>query len=88
MTHIHYNVTTTHINLDMPGDNIEIHEVKKPEPVKIPGWMHVDPISTQIDIQSVADQLSDYKFTPGFTVTVEDLTNPKPLDYEATPKYV
>lgn len=47
--------------------------------------MHIDPINTQIDLQSVADQLSDYKFTPGFKVTVDNLINPEPLDYEATP---
>ena len=69
MTRIIYNITSTHVN---------------PE---IPGWMHIDPINTQIDLESVAYQLSDYKFTPGFTVTVDDLLHPKPLDYEATPKF-
>ena len=66
---------------------MDIHETKPVPPVKqeIPGWMHIDPINTQIDLQSVADQLSDYKFTPGFKVTVDNLINPEPLDYEATP---
>lgn len=46
MTHIHYNITSTHVNPEIPGDNIEIHEPKKKPVEKIPGWMHVDPIST------------------------------------------
>lgn len=117
MTHIHYNVISTHVNgtnteadssilsqdgyTVIPvnnsvtyedyciggGDSLDIHETKPVPPVKqeVPGWMHIDPINTQIDLQSVADQLSDYKFTPGFKVTVDNLTNPEPLDYEATP---
>ena len=115
MTHIHYNVTSTHVNGNntktdssilsqdgytvIPvntqvsyedfcvegGDSLDIHNPKPIVPTKIPGWLHVDPINTQIDLQSVADQLSDYKFTPGFKVSVEDLTYPAPLDYEATP---
>ena len=43
--------------------------------------------NTYIDLESVSYQLSDYKFTPGFTVTVDDLLHPKPLDYEETPKF-
>lgn len=87
MTHIHYNITSTHVNQENPGDNIEIHNPKEKPIEKIPGWMHVNPISTQIDLESVAYQLSDYKFTPGFKVSVDDLLHPKPLDYEATPKF-
>lgn len=87
MTRIIYNIASTHVNPEIPGDNIQIFKPKENPPEKIPGWMHIDPISTQIDIESVAYQLSDYKFTPGFTVTVDDLLHPKPLDYEATPKF-
>lgn len=89
MTRIIYNITSTHVNPEIPGDNIQVYKPKKKpcEDEKIPGWMHIDPINTQIDLESVAYQLSDYKFTPGFTVTVDDLLHPKPLDYEATPKF-
>ena len=85
-THIHYNITATRVNKDCPGDNIDIHTVKIPERKEIPGWLHVNPISTQIDLESVADQLSNYKFTPGLKVTVDDLLHPEPLDYEPSPK--
>lgn len=46
MTHIHYNITSTHVNQENPGDNIEIHNPKEKPIEKIPGWMHVNPIST------------------------------------------
>ena len=85
MTRIIYNITSTHVNPEIPGDNIQICNEKPVKVEKIPGWMHIDPINTQIDLESVAYQLSDYKFTPGFKVTVDNLTNPEPLDYEATP---
>lgn len=86
MIHTHYNITSTHVNKDNPGDSLDIHDVSiKKKKSNIPGWLHINPISTQIDIQSVADQLSDYKFTPGFKVTVDDLLHPKPIDYEAHP---
>ncbi len=84
--HHHYNITATRVNKDCPGDNIDTHVVKKRERKEIPGWMHINPISTQIDLQSVADQLSDYKFTPGLKVTVDDLLHPEYMEYEATPK--
>lgn len=46
MTHIHYNITSTHVNKDCPGDSLYIHDVSKKEKEEIPGWMHINPIST------------------------------------------
>ena len=90
MSHIHYNVTTTNINQgEYEGLNGVYHEndasCLPPKPEPIPGYVHINPISTQIDLQSVADQLSDYKFTKGIKITTDMLLNPKPLDYEASP---
>jgi len=48
--HHHYNITATRVNKDCPGDNIDTHVVKKRERKEIPGWMHINPISTQIDL--------------------------------------
>lgn len=62
------------------GNTIIMHECNHKPVQQIPGWMHIDPINTQIDLQSVADMLSDYDYTPGLKVTVEDLTNPAPMD--------
>lgn len=47
---------------------------------------HVNPISTEIDIESVAYQLSNYQFSPDLKVTVDELLQPKyDMDYEAHP---
>ena len=48
--------------------------------------LHINPISTEINIDAVADQLSNYQFAPGMTVTVDELLNPTyGMDYEAHP---
>ena len=44
--HIHYNITATRVNKDCPGDNIDIHIPKKRKHQEIPGWLHINPIST------------------------------------------
>lgn len=47
---------------------------------------HINPISTEINIDVVADQLSNYQFAPGMTVTVDELLNPTyGMDYDAHP---
>ena len=47
---------------------------------------HVNPLSTEIDIESVAYQLSNYQFSPDLKVTVDELLQPKyGMDYEAHP---
>lgn len=47
---------------------------------------HINPISTEINITSVADQLSNYQFAPGISVSVDELLNPiYGIDYEAHP---
>ena len=80
MVKLNYSITHTRIG-EYPNE-------KEPEKKgEIPGYLHVNPISTQIDLDSVAYTLSNYKYTKGMVVTVDDLLHPKPLDYEATPKY-
>lgn len=58
MGHFHYNVTTVNIN-EKPedeGSNLIYHENDdkcKPRDMQLPvepGWLHVNPISTQIDL--------------------------------------
>ncbi len=49
--------------------------------VGINSWIHTNPISTQIDIKSVADQLSNDKQRPKIKVTTDDLLKGGPLDY-------
>lgn len=80
-------VTSTHVDQEEHKTYIEQDPIIISKPVEVPGWYHINPISTQIDLDSVAYQLSNYKYTEGMTVTKEDLTNPKFTDYKATPKY-
>lgn len=47
---------------------------------------HINPISTEINIEVVADQLSNYQFAPGMTVSVDELLTPTyDMDYDAHP---
>lgn len=69
-------------------------EFDKLEPIektkKILGTLaHIHPLSTEINIETVADQLSNYQFAPDMKVTVDDLVNPiYGMDYEPHPANV
>lgn len=80
MIKLNYSITHTRIG-EYPDPK------PRPKPKPIPGWLHIDPINTQLDLKSVAYNLSNYKFTKGMVVTYEDLIHPKPLDYEPSPKF-
>jgi hypothetical protein len=90
MGHFHYKVTTVQVETDPieEGSNLIYHEDDdkcKPRDMQLPvepGWKHVNPISTQIDLESVADQLSNFKYAPGMNITVDDLLNPPYCEYD------
>lgn len=50
---------------------------------------HIHPLSTEINIETVADQLSNYQFAPDMKVSVDELVNPPyGMDYEPHPANV
>lgn len=95
------NVISTNINSSLvedSGDSLQHIEIPDPSTddssmsdieltKKILSNMgHYNPLSTEIDIESVAYQLSNYQFAPGMSVSVDELVNPEyGMDYEAHP---
>lgn len=52
-------------------------------------FAHINPLSTEINIETVADQLSNYQFAPDMKVSVDELINPSyGMDYEPHPANV
>lgn len=99
------NNVNTRINSSIvfdEGDSMQhifIEEKEKPKDTSVSqleitkkilsNQLHINPISTEINIDVVADQLSHYQFAPGMTVTVDELLNPSyGMDYEAHPANV
>ena len=58
---------------------IETEEMK--QALGVETWMHIHPLTAQIDINQVADQLSNDPQRPEMTVTVNDLKKGGPIDY-------
>lgn len=72
-----YNPTSTYID---PTGNGNPQFVEEPQIAQetIEGFRHINPTSTQIDIESVAYQLSNDPFNPEMTVTAEQLKTHNP----------
>lgn len=95
------NVITTNINsslVENSGDSLQHIEIEDSSTTDISisdieltkkilsKMAHINPLSTEIDIESVAYQLSNYQFSPDLKVTVDELISPTyGMDYEIHP---
>lgn len=82
MEEIYYNNTTAIIDPSWEGQPIKVpgrpSYVQDPSSYGIHSWKHTNPTSLQIDIESVAWQLSNNINQPGQTVSVEQLKKGEP----------
>ena len=82
MEEIYYNNTTAIIDPSWEGQPMKVTGrppyVHDPSSYGIHSWKHTNPTSLQIDIESVAWQLSNNINQPGQTVSVEQLKKGEP----------
>ena len=82
MEELYYNNTTAIIDPSWEGQPIKVpgrpSYVQDPSSYGIHSWKHTNPTSLQIDIESVAWQLSNNINQPGQTVSVEQLKKGEP----------
>lgn len=80
---IDYSITTQYADASGNTQHIIDDELSpKPKKEQVKPWYHVNPISTQIDLDSVVGQLNNDPLNPGMNVTKDMLLNPPYYEFK------